>query len=166
MHFCSVELTETKKFLFVRTKMKNASKLSDESKVMELLHMQLDDFPVCRIISSESPDYILQTSRHFRIGVEITRISSHRTFGIPSENSTYRFTINDIQEAIDRKADKSRLYQKKRLNELWLILVVGLDNACQGTLPANLSKKQFSPHGFRRILLADMERNKLTEIIS
>jgi hypothetical protein len=144
--------------------MKNISKLTVESRVIELLNTQLKDFPVCRIIPSESPDYVLQVSRHYRIGVEITRISSHKTAGIPSENSSYRFTVADIQKAIDRKADKSTLYQKNRLNEIWLILVTGSDQVCKGILPVNLNEMHVNPHGFRRVLLADMEKNKLMVI--
>lgn len=81
---------------------------------MDLLRSQYSGFPPGRIIPSESPDFVLQTGRHYRIGIEITRLTKGPISALLPSAQSNRFTLQDINYAMSRKEEKRTLYQKKK----------------------------------------------------
>lgn len=142
--------------------MKNTTKFNEEQAVMDLLRSQYSGFPPGRIIPSESPDFVLQTGRHYRIGIEITRLTKGPISALLPSAQSNRFTLQDINYAMSRKEEKRTLYQKKRLNELWLVLVAGLDASSSAKLPANLNTIDKIPlTGFNKVFLIEMISRKV-----
>lgn len=142
--------------------MKNSARLLEEWAALDLIRVQYSGFPASRIIPSESPDFILQSGRHYRIGIEITRLTREPNSTSLSSARTKRFTLQDISYAIKRKEEKRNLYLKKRLNELWLVLAIGLDASFNAKLPANMDNTGEIPlSGFNKVFLVDMKNRKV-----
>ena len=81
-------------------------------------------FPKGKIVAAESPDFIIAVSRKYRVGIELTRII--RPGSEDSESTVYQvppLSKEFLVEKIESKEGKLSLYRKKKLNELWLIIV-------------------------------------------
>jgi hypothetical protein len=98
--------------------MKQSQKKKLEKDDLEAFFMVLPDAPTGKLISSESPDFILAVNRRKRIGIELTRLI------IEKENTQKHLDKEHIEEALKKKNDKLPLYRKKRIDIYWLIIIV------------------------------------------
>jgi hypothetical protein len=100
-----------------------------EGLLMDRFQQLLDGFPKGKLSKSESPDFILQLTVKKSIGIEFTtllndkskksnRLDTHSFSGkeIPS------LVRKELDRAINRKELKLKNYQKKRTNEIWLVI--------------------------------------------
>lgn len=99
-------------------------KKQEEKNFLTYFSHAYPDFPNGKIKNSESPDFIIPVSRKYKVGIELTRLtqksSEEDEFAIcqvPPLSKEY------LIEKIQTKEEKLPLYQKKKLNELWLILI-------------------------------------------
>lgn len=118
-------------------------------------------FPKCRIISTESPDFILQPNRKSRIGLEITeyfknvdQIASQKTI-FPSE---------ELLELITAKEEKLKAYKKQLLDQIWLVVVIdqSLLNIQIRLNEAYLTSQ--CPNGFNAVFLMIMPVQKIIRL--
>lgn len=93
------------------------TKKQTEFVIINLFRKHYPDFPKGKLKPSESPDFILTISPRRKIGLEIT--SLHPTFP-----ETELLSYENISACLDAKNEKLNLYQKKKLNEYWLIITV------------------------------------------
>ncbi len=94
-------------------------KKSEEWIVMRYFREKYELFPKGKLVKSESPDFILKVNRRKQIGIELTRFD-HLAAGKSGGNEV----IHQLKKLITQKEDKLRIYQKKLLNEYWLIISV------------------------------------------
>ncbi len=99
------------------------SKAIQERKVLDQFIISYPEFPKGRISKSESPDFILAINPRYKIGIELTHLHN------PAEknNTTYtaiQLTRDILNAVILKKEEKIPIYNKKKLNELWLIIMM------------------------------------------
>ena len=85
-------------------------KKKQERALLDQFKLAYSDFPKGKIFASESPDFILKPNRKRTIGIELIQLFSKENL------------IESIQAAIEKKEEKLRLYQKKILENYWLII--------------------------------------------
>jgi hypothetical protein len=88
-----------------------------ESIIINLFREHFPDFPKGSLKPSESPDFILGISPRQKIGIELTSLHPYST-------DTELLSYENITACLDAKNEKLRLYQRKKLNEYWLIISV------------------------------------------
>ena len=116
----------------------------EEKLVMSIFRKNYPFFPKGRLMPSESPDFILKTGRHKTIGFELTRIAD------PSAD-----LISEIRKALIKKVEKHVLYQKKVLNEIWLLLFTDdVQDSFSISDPIIIELKERNP--FQKVFLLDL----------
>ncbi len=100
------------------------NKKLEERTYLNYFKQAYPDFPNGKIVAAESPDFIIAVSRKYKVGIEFTRViqpalkdSEFTAYQAPPLSKEY------LVEKIQSKENKLPLYQKKKLNTLWLILV-------------------------------------------
>lgn len=88
-----------------------------ESAILNLFREHYPDFPKGLLKPSESPDFILGISTKQKIGIELTSLHPHFS-------KVDLLSYENISACLEAKEVKLPLYQKKNLNEYWLILSV------------------------------------------
>ena len=124
-----------------------------EKQVLEAFRTKYSDFPSGKIIKSESPDFIIRTSKKRSVGIELTQITS--------ENLSAPFFHKTLEETISRKDEKLVIYKKKMLDKYWLIIYSSL---IQHKIPNNMLNKM-DKHGFissfNKLFLFDLAISKI-----
>jgi len=146
------------------TQMNQAEKRPEETAAITLLRLTMPDFPKGRLVSSESPDFIVIVSRKESVGIEITRIDPSSERNLPAEGrqgTKQSLNLNTILSTISRKDEKKALYQKKKLSRLWLVIVSGYDLISPDKrIPPNLDRLKIFSSTFHRIILLDFAKKK------
>ena len=88
-----------------------------ESEIINLFRENFPGFPKGSLKPSESPDFILGITPRQKIGIELTGLH-------PYFSDTELLSYENITACLEAKNEKLRLYQKKKLNEYWLIISV------------------------------------------
>ena len=131
-----------------------------ERKVLDRFKDACHDFPKGRIFKTESPDFILAVNPKYHIGIELTHLHD------PAEkkNSSYkiiRITMEILDAVILKKKEKIPLYEKKKLNEIWLIItVIDPDQLPGFNLDNKLENWNFQI-GFDRVFLFNLFDHKI-----
>ena len=125
-----------------------------EIAVLDSFRVLLPDFPKGVLFPGESPDFILSLTPRTKIGIELTRLNQR----VLDSNL---FSFENIAACLSSKEEKLDLYKRKKLQEYWLILVVGesLDKP-RFNLHNKLTKWVFES-GFKRVFLFDVSRNRI-----
>lgn len=113
-----------------------------------------DGYPEGKIIASESPDFILSGSRKRTIGIELTSI-------VNSPGNGRHLAKEAIDESIQKKNAKLKLYMKKRINSYWLIII--LNDHGDTMIHQNTASWQFES-GFQKIFIFDPSRQQILQI--
>ncbi|MCC7318587.1 MAG: hypothetical protein IT219_08635 [Bacteroidales bacterium] len=141
-------------------------------KIEERLYLDLfrkleSDFPRGKIIPSESPDFLIKT-KHRTVGIEMTRMMPlymrEESFETANE-APKRWLVGTetLQMILDKKEEKLNLYQSKKLNAYWLIIVVPPLSLAQFELPPQLLHFKFHTR-FNRVFLLLADQKKLMVI--
>jgi len=128
-----------------------------ETVIINLFRKHFPDFPKGSLKPSESPDFILGISPKRKIGIELT--SLHPYF---SDNDLLSY--ENITACIEAKNEKLRLYQKKKLNEYWLIISV---NDLSSWKKVNIHNKLIVwlfKTGFNRVFLFNTIEGRVLEL--
>ena len=137
----------------------------EERVLLDQLIRLYPGFPSGRIQPSESPDFIIQTGRKRRTGIELTRLTrSGEMLFTGGARFQPEFSLTALEQLIRMKEAKTGLYRKKRLDRLWLVIVVEafdippafnihnhLDHWCPDTL-------------FQAVLVLDLSLQRVYEI--
>ena len=122
----------------------------EEILILEYFRKNYKDFPKGKVIKSESPDFIIKETRKSTIGIELTRLLS-----------TQKNFYENLSLTIDSKEEKIRLYQKKNLNEIWLIVFTDF---LKEPRSYNINNKMINrklPFRFHKVFLFDLFENAL-----
>jgi hypothetical protein len=122
-------------------------------------------FPDGHIALSESPDFIVHTSRTRRTGIELTRwtVSGEGPFK-DGELFTPPYSMEMLGRLIQKKEALLSLYKKRRLERIWLVILVnGFTHSPAFNLQNHLENQNIQT-GFDAILLFDLVRSKVYEI--
>lgn len=100
---------------------------SDEREALKLWMKLARDVPKAKVISSESPDFLLFTSLRQAIGVEVTKLT---IFGQESVVADRKAEVVQLFSAklntiVSKKSELFQLYNSNpKLAEIWLLIVV------------------------------------------
>ena len=97
----------------------------EERDLLDQLIRLYPGFPSGRIKPAESPDFIILTGRKRRTGIELTRLTrSGKMLLSGAERFHPEFSLEALEQLIRMKEAKTGLYRKKRLDRIWLVIVV------------------------------------------
>jgi hypothetical protein len=132
-------------------------KKETESVIIKRFREHYADFPKGLLKASESPDFILGVTPKQRIGIELTSLH-------PYFSNTELLSYENITACLKAKNEKLRLYQKKKLNEYWLIISVNdLHSWERINIHNNLIIWNFNT-GFNRVFLFNTKAGKVLEL--
>ncbi len=145
------------------------SKQEVERAYFDQFRQLYNEIPHGKIIQSESPDFIIR-SRHFMLGVEITRIYQENIIEVYSETIPSIISkavfLSALHPILEKKESKRLRYQTKRMNSNWLVIVFVRESANQ---PYNFLKELDNTSvesGFEKVFLLDVYANQLIELKS
>jgi hypothetical protein len=125
----------------------------EEKLVIQLFRKSFADFPKGRLISSESPDFILIINRHTRLGIELTQIDRGR-----------HNLIGKIKARIEAKNKKISLYRTATTGLQWLVIYVeDLQTVTSLNLKTKLENICF-PSDFQKIFFFDLFSREVFQI--
>jgi hypothetical protein len=125
----------------------------EERLVMHLFREKLEAFPGGKLISSESPDFMLKLSPKKTIGIELTRL-------VHSNESLYA----NIQISVQKKNQKRNRYTQMNIQEYWLIIYTDdMRKMKTGHIENNLSKLNFDSE-FDRVFMFDLFEGKIFRV--
>jgi hypothetical protein len=136
----------------------------EERAVIDLFATLCADFPNGKITQMESPDFTISNGKGRTTGIELTKLFF--TDGSPGQPAISRPVLSpaQLQDAIDRKNKKYEHYLKKRLDEIWLILLLGFEiHAKHHQIDERVFTQAFDSR-FHRLFLLDVLRKKLVEL--
>ncbi|MBE0663831.1 MAG: hypothetical protein IH597_15350 [Bacteroidales bacterium] len=133
------------------------NQFDDEREILQLFRKSWPAFPKGRLIKTESPDFILKTSRKNSIGIEITRIdtpTSGKHFNSSETNNSLSKSISGaettqfitgkfLESTIERKEQKLSLYRKQMSDAYWLIITTKSSNWEGSRLPQSIHEWNF-----------------------
>lgn len=137
----------------------------EEREYLDQLVRLYPGFPQGRIISSESPDFIVYTKGRRKTGIELTRLT--RNDGSPYRSDNHfkpDFSVESLQELIRCKEAKLELYRKKSVQGVWLLILVnGFSHSSAFNIRNHLEK--WKPEtSFNAVLVLDLILQKVYEI--
>ena len=135
-----------------------SEKTQQEKIVFDLFRKAYINFPKAKVSKAESPDFILQISPKRKIGIELTEL-------IQYEQNSKNLIYNSIERLIDKKEEKIELYQKRKLDKIWLL--IHTDNM-EKSVFEGISKKLGDVKvngGFNKIFIFELFDKKLLEIL-
>jgi hypothetical protein len=132
-------------------------KKQNESVIINLFREHFSGFPKGSLKPSESPDFILGITPRQKIGIELTSLH-------PYFSDIELLSYKNITACLEAKNEKLRLYQKKKLNEYWLIISV---NDLHSWNRINIHNKLIIwvfKTGFNRVFLFNTIDGKVLEL--
>jgi len=134
-----------------------SDKKQTESVIIKLFREHFPGFPKGLLKPSESPDFILTISPKYKIGIELTGL--HLFF-----SDTELLSYKNIMACLGAKDEKLRLYQKKKLNEYWLIISVDDIYSWKRVHIHNKLIIRVFKTGFNRVFLFNTTEGKVLEL--
>jgi hypothetical protein len=147
------------------------SQMMEEILIMEYFKNVYEEFPKGKLQKSESPDFILRVSPKNTIGIELTKLhgptaNKHKTH-YPRKIIGYHapeFNRENLEYTIDAKNEKLVYYQKKRLNQLWLLITADLDQSPVNYNMENKLQNWSFLSGFQKVFLFELKTRKVFEL--
>ncbi|MCF8233644.1 MAG: hypothetical protein K9G67_01895 [Bacteroidales bacterium] len=105
----------------------NEQKKTDERIILDYFRQCYPDFPGGKLIESESPDFIVETSRKRSLGIELTKLHDPEAPDPGFDKNSYDVRKLDQQmiEGIIRvKEEKLAIYNKQMNDLYWLIIFI------------------------------------------
>ena len=143
----------------------------EEEHVIELFRIEYPYFPKGKLLKSESPDFILEENPKTSIGIELTKLHGPT---IRKEDSatkkpsngyqTPAFTKENFEYTIHAKDEKLHIYQRKMLNQIWLLIIANLNENPVSFNWSNQLKNWNFVSGFHKIFLLEMKSRKVFEL--
>jgi hypothetical protein len=130
---------------------------SEEMIILDLFMELYPDFPKGRIIKAESPDFIIRLNTKRSLGIEITRLQLD-----PDEPPVHGIK-ELIEKIIQRKDDKLHIYQRKKIDRYWLILVNGVSDDNAYHIPEKIYDWNLETR-FNKLFIFDMPARRIYEI--
>ena len=130
-------------------------KIIEKEYLMHFLKLY-EDPPSGKIISSESPDFIISLNRRKSIGIELTKL-------IVKDTASHKhLSREDLNAVIEKKNGKLKLYRKKRIDLYWLIIIIE-DETGDTIIHQHTAQWDFST-SFNKIFLFYPEHRQIMDI--
>jgi hypothetical protein len=135
----------------------------EERIYLDTLALLYPAFPRGKIIASESPDFVVRSGLRQVTGIEITQMTRREFNWLEGRRGHFlpRLTREQLVELIRYKEDKLALYMRKKLSQIWLVIVAkGFSNPA----PYNIRNQLESWHiesRFDRVIMIDLRKNQL-----
>lgn len=151
--------------------MNQNTQIIEEEYIIELFRNEYTDFPKGKLLKTESPDFILKESPKTNIGIELTKLhgpssskeNTHFTNRIRGFQ-TPEFTKENIEFTINAKGEKLPIYQRKMLNQIWLLITADLtESPASFNLINKLENWNFFS-GFHKIFFLELKTRKVFEL--
>ena len=147
------------------------SQITEEMLIMEYFKNEYKEFPKGKLQKSESPDFILRVSPKNAIGIELTKlygstVNKHKTH-YPRKIVGYhapKFNRENLEYTIGAKNEKLAYYQKKRLNQLWLLITADLDQSPVNYNLGNKLKNWSFVSGFQKVFLFELKTREVFDL--
>lgn len=128
--------------------------------LINYLRSSYSDFPKGKIVSSESPDFIVKTKPAKKIGIELVRLAPEKLFNHLADNEFRSELINDVSELFERSSDlklfvKICFSEKKTIHEERLLTV--------SAILANRIRNTVSNKNHRSFFYRSLTANELPE---
>lgn len=143
----------------------------EEEYIIELFRNEYSDFPKGKLLKTESPDFILKESPHTTIGIELTKLHgpviAKENTHFSSKINGYRspeFTRENIEFTINAKDEKLPIYQRKMLNQIWLLITADLNESPVSFNLINKLENWNFFSGFHKIFLFELKSRKVFEL--
>jgi len=145
--------------------------MMEEMLIMEYFRNEYEEFPKGKLQKSESPDFILRVSPKNAIGIELTKlhgptVNKYKTH-YPRKIVGYHapeFNRENLEYTIDAKNEKLSFYQKKRLNQLWLLITADLDRSPVNYNLGNKLENWSFLSGFQKVFLFELKTSQVFEL--
>jgi len=147
------------------------SQTLEEMLIMEQFKSCYADFPKGKLVKSESPDFIVKKTIKTSIGIELTKLHGPTVHKLkthfPLKIKGYQapeLNLENIAFTINAKNEKLKIYQQKKLNQIWLLITADL---AESQVSFNLSNKLGNwnfTSGFEKIFLFELEGRKVFEL--
>lgn len=128
--------------------------------LINYLRSSYPDFPKGKIVSSESPDFIVKSKPAKKIGIELVRLAPEKLFNHLADNEFRSELINDVSELFERSSDlklfvKICFSEKKTIHEERLLTV--------SAILANRIRNTVSNKNHRSFFYRSLTANELPE---
>lgn len=128
--------------------------------LINYLRSSYSDFPKGKIVSSESPDFIVKTKPAKKIGIELVRLAPEKLFNHLADNEFRSELINDVSELFERSSDlklfvKICFSDQKTIHEERLLTV--------SAILANRIRNTVSNKNHRSFFYRSLTANELPE---
>jgi hypothetical protein len=143
------------------------AKKREEREYLDLLIDLYPGFPAGRVIHSESPDFIVQSTRKQKTGIELTRLT--RTEGDHFEGSGHfhpDFSLDSLQELLNCKESKIGLYKTKGVEKIWLVILVNGFSQSPAFNINNQLERWRPETTFDALLILDLSLQRIYEVKS
>jgi hypothetical protein len=147
------------------------SQMMEELLIIEQFRNEFKEFPKGKLQKSESPDFILRVSPKNTIGIELTKlhgptVNKFKTH-YPSKINGYtapEFNRENLEFTINAKNEKRAYYQKKSLNQLWLLITADLEERPVNYNLGNKLQTWSFLSGFQKVFLFELKARKVFEL--
>lgn len=141
----------------------NENKKKKERAIISHFARLYEDFPSGSVVSAESPDFIIKTSRKQQTGIELRGIYEELEHGhvLLSGIQFIDLSKDYLEEIIKEKEEKLKLYYKKKLDHYWLLLhTPGFESNMTAKIEKMLDKWEIST-SFHKVFLFDRFNEKV-----
>lgn len=143
-----------------------SDKKREEKRCLDLLIKLYPDFPRGRIVPGESPDFIIRSTTKRKTGVELTRYTRNGDGKYPGESHFHpELSRDSLVELLESKEEKLALYRKKRLDQIWLVILVSSFTHSSSVNVHNQLARWKIRSAFDSILIMDLSLEKVYEVI-
>lgn len=124
-----VNFSITKRGFYIKRNILNIinHQKSDEREALKLWMRLARDVPKAKVVSSESPDFLLFTSPRQAIGVEVTKLMlfGQELVVAARKAEVVRLFSTKLNAVVSKKSELFQLYNANpKLAEIWLLIVV------------------------------------------
>jgi hypothetical protein len=142
-----------------------ANQKLEERKYLDQLIRIYPGFPQGRILSSESPDFLIYRTMRRITGIELTRFTRNTGYGHTGKDHFQpEFSIESLQTLIRKKEAKMTQYLSKGVEGIWLVILVDAFSHPSGFNIHNHLERMNPDTAFRAILVFDISLQKVYEL--
>jgi hypothetical protein len=159
---------------FAKTKSMSFNQFSqslEEMHIMQQFRNSYAEFPKGKLLKTESPDFVVKQSIKASIGIELTKLHGptvlkHKTH-YPQKINDYQppeLNFENIDFTIHSKNEKLGIYQRQKLNQIWLLITTDL---AESPVSFNLSNKLENWNfisGFQKVFMFELKSRKVFEL--
>jgi len=135
----------------------------NEQKIVQQFVRLCTDLPNGKLVSGESPDFLLKINRRQAIGIELTELKGQDFLQHTGMLQNPGDIIHHLYDTIEAKEEKLILYRRKKLMQIWLVIHIDALGQVNFRLGNKVGHLNFDS-GFDRIFLLVTAPERLYEL--